>query len=511
MEEWQQLLEEGKRWHQAGKGQQAAACYQQILAKRPRQAEVLQLFGVLLFQSGQKQAGLEHMLQSAASFARTGKLAEAAAVLEQILAVHPHSIEAKFHLAQVREQEGKPEVAQTLLVQLTEARPDVAEAWAELAFLSFRQQEPEQAEAYLRQFLKLRSEDAQGWSNLGISLQHQQRLAEAEAVYEQAISLAPDDAQAHLNRAVLWLYQGKWQKGFQEYEWRLQRPQRKKELAWCAAIPQWQGELFSGKRLLVHHEQGFGDALQFCRYLPQVKARGGWVTLLTRQELVSLLERVAGVDAVVVQGDDLDCSDYDLYVPLLSLPLIFGTTVRSIPASIPYLSACEERKSYWRERIEQESAAGALRIGLLWAGSRYGWNDYQRSSVLEEWLALREVPGVSYFSLQMGTAAEQAVCCCKEWPIVDLGKDIQDFADTAALVENLDLIITVDTALAHVAGGLGKEVWILLPVLADWRWLESGETTAWYPQGRLFRQETSGDWTGVIRKAAKELVQRTTK
>lgn len=511
MEEWQRLLEEGKRWHQAGKGQQAAACYQQILAKRPQQAEALQLFGVLLFQSGQMQAGLDHMLQSAGSFAQKGQLVEAAAVLEQILAVHPHSIEAKFHLAQVREQEGQPDVAQTLLVQLTEARPDVAEAWAELAFLSFRQQDPEQAEAYLRQFLKLHPTDGQGWSNLGIALQHQQRLAEAEAAYEQAISLAPDDAQAHLNRAVLWLYQGKWQKGFQEYEWRLQRPQRKKELAWCTAMPRWQGEFFSGKRLLVHHEQGFGDALQFCRYLRQVKERGGWVALSTRKELVSLLERVAGLDEVVVQSDELDYRDYDLYVPLLSLPLIFGTTVRSIPASVPYLSACEERKNYWRERIDQESAAGELRVGLLWAGSRYGWNDYQRSSLLEEWLALQEVPGVSYFSLQMGVAAEQAAACSNEWQIVDLGKDIQDFADTAALVENLDLVITVDTALAHVAGGLGKEVWILLPVLADWRWLESGETTAWYPQIRLFRQETSGEWTGVIQRAAEELAQRATK
>ena len=511
MEEWQRLLEEGKRWHQAGKGQQAAACYQQILAKRPQQAEALQLFGVLLFQSGQMQAGLEYMLQSAASFAREGKLAEAAAVLEQILAVHPQSIEAKFHLAQVREQEGQPDAAQTLLLQLTEARPDVAEAWAELAFLSFRQQAPKQAEAYLRQFLKLRPEDAQGWSNLGIALQHQQRLAEAEIAYDRAISFAPDDVQAHLNRAVLWLYQGKWQQGFQEYEWRLQRPQRKKELAWCAAVPRWQGELFSGKRLLVHHEQGFGDALQFCRYLRQVKERGGWVTLSTRQELVSLLERVDGVDAVVVQSDELDSNDYDLYVPLLSLPLIFGTTVRSIPASVSYLSACEERKCHWRERIDQESAAGTLRVGLLWAGSRYGWNDYQRSSALEEWLALREVPGVSYFSLQMGAAAAQAAGCCKEWPIIDLGKDIQDFADTAALVENLDLVITVDTALAHVAGGLGKEVWLLLPVLADWRWLESGETTAWYPQIRLFRQEVSGGWAGAIQRVAEELVQRTTK
>lgn len=507
MEAWRQWLEEGKRWHQAGQGAKAASCYERVLAAAPEEPETLRLYGVLLCQGGRLEQGVQSFLKAAESFSAAGNWDMAAHCLEQVLLAKPQSVEGHFYLARVRERQGDVAGAQNLLHTLVEHVPQVAEAWAELAFLAFRSQNPSLAETHLRRFVTLRPQEAQGWSNLGIALQQQGRLTEAAEAYERALLLHPDDAQAHLNRAVLWLYQGDWEKGFQEYEWRLQREARRREMAWCASLPRWQGELFSGKRLLVHHEQGFGDALQFCRYLPSVKARGGWVTLSTKKELVPLLQETAGADEVVEQRPGMDAAHYDVYVPLLSLPLLFGTTVRTIPAFSPYLSIPPQRRAVWQERIAKVRQQGLYKVGLLWSGARYGgWEDYQRSSSLQDWLSLKDIPGVEYYRLQLGEDGEQHRQL--NWPMQDLTEFVENFADTAALLDELDLVVTVDTAMAHVAGGLGKEVWLLLPHMADWRWLADGETTRWYPQARLFRQTSSGDWKSVIEGVASALRQR---
>lgn len=352
------------------------------------------------------------------------------------------------------------------------------------------------AEIAFRQALVLDPEFLAVLSNLGVLLACLQREEEAEQCYRSAMALAPDYAKARFNLAYLLLRQGRYAEGWDCLEAR----DWYAPLAERPGCPRWQGEALQGKSLLIGFEAGHGDMIQFCRYAALVKAGGAArVSILCQPGLKSLFARLAGVDQAIALGESLPASGWDYWVPPLSLPYLFRTRLDSIPADLPYLTAEPERIRHWAGIMK--ASPRELRVGLVWKGNPRFENDADRSLPSLAALApLGEVAGVRYFSLQKGEAEAEAAVPPESLSLVDLAPHIEDFGDTAAIAMNLDLVITVDTAVAHLAGALGKPCWVLLPdYKTDWRWLKQREDSPWYPGVmRLFRQKTAGDWTAVI-------------
>jgi tetratricopeptide (TPR) repeat protein len=271
--------------------------------------------------------------------------------------------------------------------------------------------------------------------------------------------------------------------------------------------PQWLGESIDGARILLHAEQGLGDTLQFVRYVPMVAARGAKVILEVPAELRRLIESSMSDGAVQIVTRGSSLLDFDWQSPLLSLPLVFHTDLTSIPVPIPYLQAEPQLIREFAQHIASHSTNTSLRVGVVWSGSPRHTRDRQRSIPLAQISALTEIPGVTFYSLQKGPAAKELLDMPIDMNLVDLSAHLNDFADTAAALANLDLLITVDTAVAHLAGALSKPVWILLTHNPDWRWLLNREDSPWYPTARLFRQNAAGDWSSVIKRVHDELQQ----
>jgi Flp pilus assembly protein TadD len=333
----------------------------------------------------------------------------------------------------------------------------------------------------------------------------QGRLPEAIVCYRDAVEADPAHAPAHQNLAMALLANGELREGWLEYEWRWQMPEGR-EAARDFAQPQWRGEPDAGggagRTILVHAEQGFGDTLQFCRYVPMLAARGFRVVFEVQGPLKRLLGGLPGVAALVARGDPLP--RFDLHCPLLSLPLAFGTELGSIPASQHYLAADPAAAAGWAARLAN---CEGLRVGIVWGGnarahsSRFAAIDRRRSAPAEAFGALADIPGVTLFSLQKDRGAAPA-------GVFDFTDEIGDFADTAALIANLDLVVSVDTSVAHLAGALGKPVWLLDRFDPCWRWLRDRACAPWYPTMRIFRQQTPGDWDDVFRRVRAELAAR---
>ncbi|TWH47594.1 glycosyltransferase family 9 protein [Sporomusa sp. KB1] len=266
----------------------------------------------------------------------------------------------------------------------------------------------------------------------------------------------------------------------------------------------WHGENFSGKRLLVQCEQGLRDSLQFCRYLPLVKARGGIVQLSVQQPLLRLFANLPGVDELIEHtAATFAQAQFDLTVPMMNLPYILGTTLHTIPASVPYLTVEQRSIDIWHNKIN--CSASHLRVGLAWGGNQVTILGQSRTCGLNAMVPLARIPSVTFYGLQKDATTNAANTPPPGMRLVDLTAEIADFADTAALIMNLDLVIAVDTAAAHLAGALGKPVWTLLAAVGEWRWLLTGNDTPWYPTMRLFRQTNPGDWSGVMAAVEQEL------
>jgi len=292
------------------------------------------------------------------------------------------------------------------------------------------------------------------------------------------------------------LLRGRWSEGWRDYEWRFQCNNRLQIYPHQLQGPRWQGEPFNGQTLLVHGEQGLGDALQFVRFLPWVKRLGGRVLFETHKSLLSLFKKAAGIDALLeLSPQRPPAQHYDLQIPLCSLPGLLNMTPDSLQYTRPYLSASEDKVKQWRTRLPLKG----MNVGLVWSGS----NTYpERSCRLRDLARLGQVKGINWISLQKGLGADQmnepkmpAGLKLSNW-----GIEFEDFSDTAAAIANLDLIISIDTSVAHLAGALGKPTWLLLPYIPDWRWLLRRSDTTWYPSMRLFRQKQSGDWRSVVQE-----------
>ena len=365
---------------------------------------------------------------------------------------------------------------------------------------------PDDAAACYRRALEITADLPEALYNLGIVLEELGQHEDAIAGYRHALKIKPDYAEARLNLGLLLLLNKQYIEGWPEYEVRY-HPSIFKEYAKITDVsfPQWQGEPLTGKSLMIMPERGFGDEIQFARYFPLLRKRGvASITIVCHSPLVPLFEKMDSVDTVVTRSAIPSLPSHDYWTFAMSLPLHFATTIETIPNALPYLSAPPERLSKWRDRFP----TGGLKVGLVWKGSPAHNNDTHRSlpglSVLEP---LWSVPGVTFVSLQKGQGEEEAAAPPARQPILDLGPDIQDFADTAAIVAELDLVICIDTSIAHLAGALNKPCWILLPAIGvDWRWLRNRMDSPWYPDVvRLFRQTQAQDWATPVGEVAQAL------
>ncbi len=325
------------------------------------------------------------------------------------------------------------------------------------------------------------------------------RTDEALVLVRDALVRHPEHANLHTMLFVCLFIGGDWPAAWPSYEWRLKDPEVSKHLL-PTDRPRWQGEDLAGKTILLQYEQGFGDILQFVRYAPMVKARGGRVVLRAPQPLMSLMRTVAGVDDII--DNETKAPAFDLHAPLMSLPLIFDTQNDTVPATGPYIAPDPDRVLQWRERL---GAHSGISVGLVWQGNPAHPNDRRRSMRLDQLRPLLDCPGARFVSLQIGYGQQQAQGLAGR--IIDPAAEIDttSFADVAGIIANLDLVITIDSAIAHLAGAMGKPVWILLAGCNDWRWLKGRDDTPWYPQALLFRQSEAGDWAGVVARVCTAL------
>lgn len=333
--------------------------------------------------------------------------------------------------------------------------------------------------------------------NRGSALRYLDRNDEALASFDQAIALEPELPEAHWNKALLCLSLGDYARGWPAYEWRWRGATELTPRGF--APPQWQGEDIAGKTILLHAEQGYGDSIQFLRYLPLVAAKGARIILEIPESLMPLVGERAGL-TMLARGAALP--PFDVHCPLMSLALAFGTTLDTVPAQVPYLSVPPERLDRWRARLPR---SGRPRVGLTWSGKPSHKNDHNRTLALAQLGPLLTMPGIDFFSLQREYRDADLALFGQFPAFTRLDKHFNDFADTAAAIEQCDLVIAVDTAVAHLAGSLGKPLWLLLSHIQDWRWLLAREDSPWYPSARLFRQPCIGDWDSVIDRLGKEL------
>jgi Flp pilus assembly protein TadD len=338
-------------------------------------------------------------------------------------------------------------------------------------------------------------------TNRGHALRRLDRPVEALADFKAALVAAPEFAEAHFEAAMTQLSMGDFEAGWKQYEWRwktgafARHPPPPKAPLWLGETP------ISGKTILLHVEQGFGDTLQFLRYAPLLAGQGARVILEVQPELLPLLSENTMLRDITVTAAGEARPAFDLHCPLLSLPLAFGTQPATIPVAVPYLAAPAERQAYWRDRLPP----GRLRAGFVWSGQSSHKNDSNRSIALSRLSALFENPQIRCFSLQRDVREADAKALADLPDLIHLGDALRDFADTAAIISLLDVVVSVDTAVAHLAGALGKPVMILLPYAADFRWMRARDDSPWYPGAKLYRQPEFGDWDSVIARVAGEL------
>jgi len=532
---------------------EAEAGYRAVLDREPHHVEALRLLGVIFTMRG-TWIEAEALLRRAISLRedplylanladlllKRRRFGEAEAACRRALDIGPDIGLAHFNLADALVALSQPVEAEAHYRRSIELEPHMLAAHNNLGTLMINQQrldeaalayrgaleidgtyvhalynlgmthlraiQLDEAETMLRRALAVQPDHRDALHNLGTVYKLGGRLDEAEAAYRQTLTLAPDFADAQWNLGVLLLTRGRLAEGWPYAEARYSPQRKAKDTPPPHTTPQWRGESLEGKSLVVWHEQGYGDSVQFVRYMPLLKARGvTHLTVMCPEPARELIATIDGVDAVVTHSGLVQPHDYWVYP--LSLPLLFGTTLDTIPATLPYLRALPERIERWRARI---GTGAGLKVGLVWKGFAENQHDATRSvASLTPLAPLWSVPGATFFSLQKGQGEDEAAAPPAGQPIVDLGSSIQDFADTAAIIEQLDLLIAVDTAAAHVAGALGKPCWLMLPHdWTDWRWLLEREDSPWYPGVmRLFRQSDKRDWSEVAQRMADELRQ----
>lgn len=444
------------------------------------------------------QAGEQHL--------QAGQWQQAEQAFRQALSLDARFAEARANLGYVLDQAGDPVQAETHYREALELAPHSATLQLNLGALLALQKRHADAEACYAAALVLEPDSSAVWSNLGVLNLNLKREETAEACLRRAIALDPGNARARFNLAYLQLRHGHFEEGWELFESR----DWYRAMAQQLAFPRWQGEPLEGRSLLVTYEAGHGDVIQFCRYVPLLKALGAaHISLLCHPALQVLLGMLEGLDAVCSFDEALPQTSYDFWMPLMSAPHFLGTRADTVPAQLPYLHADPVLGARWAKHLP---TLRPLRVGLAWKGNPQFENDSDRSLPHLQTLApLWSVPGVDFVSLQKGAGEADVDACLVQQPLTTLGPQMQHFADAAAIVAQLDLVVTVDTAMAHLAGALGTPCWLLLPwYMTDWRWGAEGARSLWYPGVmRLFRQGPDGDWNPVIAEVVLALLERT--
>ncbi|MCW8914808.1 MAG: tetratricopeptide repeat protein [Magnetovibrio sp.] len=427
----------------------------------------------------------------------SGQMEDAEACLKSALTVDSNAEQTWTNLGLVLRLQGKIEEAFAAYDKALEVNPTSLKILNNLAVLHRWEGNLNEAEAICRGVLSVHPEVVEVLNNLGDILQAQGRIDDARGCFEEVLRIEPNHPEGHHNLAVIMLLCGDFKNGWHHYEWRWlakEFPSERRNFP----QPLWTGGELDGQTVLLYVEQGLGDALQFVRYAPMVQKRGGKVIVECPRSLQRLFETVDGIDQVISRGDSLP--HFDVQCPFLSLPGIFSPGEKTIPKTIPYLHVTDPNRGIWAVRLQQDDE---IKVGLVWAGSPHHTNDRERSIPLTMYAPLFKVQGCSFYNLQIGESAGQLAGV--SGPIIDLTNEIDDYADTAALVDQLDVVITVDTSVAHVAGALGKDVWVLLPFAPDWRWQLERKDSPWYPTMKLYRQPQRRDWDSVIQTLVDDL------
>jgi len=552
MSDTAQMLALALQYHQSGSYAQAEQLYRDILQSEPRHVDALQLLGLAVYHTGRKDLAVEYLrtaLRYKPDYAEVhnnlcniltqqGKLDEAIAGYREAIRLKPGYADAHNNLAIALKDNGRPEEAAACSREAIRLQPDFPEAhnslgtalkdlgrsdeamacyrhaiqlrpgyidpYDNIGILLMEQGKLEEAIDWFQKALSLNPDYPAAHYNLGVTLMDLGRRAEALACYEQALRLKPDYAEVHFSRAMALLLAGDFARGWTEYEWRWQW---KLFRAPSLVRPLWDGSPLAGRSILLHPEQGLGDTMQFIRYTALVKEAGGRVLMSCPPALQRLLTRCPGIDQLVGLGPDFP--PYDVHAPLLSLPRIFNTTLATIPARIPYVFADPDLIAHWRQRL---SAHAGFKIGIAWQGNPQNKTDRRRSISLTHFARLAAVQGVQLFSLQKGPGVEQLRDVAGRFLIADLGSQLDEasgpFMDTAAVMKNMDLVISSDTATAHLAGALGVPTWVALPFAPDWRWLLERDDSPWYPTVRLFRQREPENWDDVFERMARALATK---
>lgn len=421
---------------------------------------------------------------------------DAITAFDRALALNPRSPEFFSNRGNALWQLQRPGEALTSFDAALLIKPDAAEIHNNRGNALLDLNRPSDALASFDRALALKRDYAEALVNRANALRDLNRSPDAIASCDAALALDPDLAEAHWNKGLEQLLLGDFEHGWAEYEWRWKRAGNAPR---DFGVPQWRGEEVGGKTILLHAEQGFGDTIQLVRYAPMLAARGAKIVLEVPDSLMPLLGGIDGAVAMISRGEPHPT--IDLHCPLMSLPLAFGTTLATIPAMVPYLRAPAARLATWRARLP---ASGKLRVGLVWSGKPTHRNDHNRSLALARLAPLLAQPGIEFVSLQR-EVREADTAALEKSALLRPDLDRADFADTAAIIETLDLVIAVDTAVAHLAGAMAKPTWLLLPFCPDWRWMLERNDSPWYPGVRLFRQPRIGDWDSAIGGVAEAL------
>ena len=484
---WAALLSQNKL-------DQAEACYRQALRINPSYAKAYNNLGLAL--------------------ARQGMLDDALSCYRQAVALKPNYFEAFTNLGNAQREKRALDDAAASYQNALRLEPNFVGAHYNLGITLVEMGRLKEALACFNESLRLMPDLKGAYDGLGVALTKQAKFPEAVASFEQAIGREPQQGDSHLNRAIVWLLQGDWERGWPEYEWRWKTESFNREADRQAyeSHPLWDGSPLNGKTILLHAEQGLGDTLQFIRYAPLVKERGGKVIVACQPPLLRLLTNLSGIDQLIAQGTPRP--HFDVQAPLLSLPGIFHTSVKTLPAVVPYLPANTELVEFWHRELQSTACKTSnngrvFNVGIAGQGSPTYRYDRQRSIPLAYLGSLAKIEGIQLISLQKGVGLEQLTA---KYPILDLGNRLDEasgaFMDTAAVMMNIDLVVCSDSAIAHLAGALGVPVWVALPHVPDWRWLLDREDSPWYPTMRLFRQTRLDDWEEVFKRIADQLARR---
>jgi tetratricopeptide (TPR) repeat protein len=546
------VINQGIRYHNAGQLDQAEHLYLRVLQQSPNNPDALHLLGVLYQQRGQLGVSIEMIARAIAAkpdaslfhsnlaeaLRRLNLLEEAEAAVRRAVTIDPTLAAGHANLGVILHAQHRNDDAEVALRRALELDPNKGQAMVALcsvlkeqgrldeaievgqrAVTRFSDQPAAhnnyaavlevkgslaQAEAAYRKAIQLDPRFFAAMDNLGTILYRQGDLKSAMTWWDKALSIAPDYAGALWNRAIATLAMGDFERGWEMFEMRLTSGPSRMYYREYPGIPPWTGFDLRGKSILLFPEQGYGDVIQYARFIPVLAEMGAKVILHMPSEMIELMKRVPGVWRIV--GPDEDLPKFDTYRALMSLPMVLKTTLKTVPNQVPYIQLDPQRDAQWKQRLAPY--AGTRKVGIAWAGRPTHRDDARRSMALSRFAPLADVPGITLFSLQKGDAAAQLRDAPFGSRIIDLQDQLPDFADTAAAIANLDLVIAVDTAVVHLAGALAKPVWALLATAGDYRWMLDREDSPWYPTMRLFRQKNRDDWDPVISRVRDELAKQ---